>query len=254
MRGHLVPSCSEVTVCLVVGWLSVFVARWLATCLSPPSWLFWACLLSGHKTEKKKLVVLSEAQAQNSHMFNVSTLQQLKQVTVQIRSITWGNRFISWREELQSRVLGKENRVAILAIDGSIQTIFQSHTRLPQNQTKFIFLSWQTLQVCKDGLFCCLFLFLSISHVCLSFRERKNSSELSAMRMKTSWGAGPCQRPWNLLGDNQQRLWWAFEALKGYPSFLGGNPSTNCTSRLYKVQWSILSTWFGVTKWFSLTN
>lgn len=61
-------------------------------------------------------------------MFNLSTLQQLKQVMRQTRFIAWGNRFISWWEELQSRILGQESRMDILAIDGSIQTIFQSHT------------------------------------------------------------------------------------------------------------------------------
>lgn len=154
-------------------------------------------------------------------MFNVATLQQLKQVTGQPRPIASGNRFISWQEELQSRVLGEESRVAILAIDGCMQTIFQSHTRglafannlCPKTRQSLFFYQGRH---CRSARMVCLavcfYFCLFPMYVFLLGRE-KNSPELSAMLMKTSWGEGPCQRPWNLLGtisrdwDGHLRHW-----------------------------------------------
>lgn len=154
-------------------------------------------------------------------MFNVATLQQLKQVTGQPRSIAWGNRFISWQEELQSRILGEESRVVILAIDGSMQTIFQSHTRglafannlCPKTRQSLFFYQGRHCRSARMVCFAvCFYFCLFPMYVFLSGRG-KNSPELSAMRMKTSWGEGPCQRPWNLLGtisrdcDGHLRHW-----------------------------------------------
>lgn len=141
-------------------------------------------------------------------MFNIATLQYLKQVTGQPGSIAWGNRFISWREEQQSRVLGQENRVAILAIDGSIQRIFQSHTRgvafannlcLKTRQSLFFYQGRHcrsARMVCFAVCFYfCLFLmcvFLSrrekIAQSCLPCVWRQAGEQGHVRDLETCWG------------------------------------------------------------------